>query len=128
MTGEAAAANDAAAASNAAAPIIVPDDDPAEEVAVAPAAPFGYTKAGKPRKRPAPEPYTICPVKGCKTSFKHRAKPRQAMWQHLLVFFKPTHMKEGDEMGRLHREAHAKAKAEVKAQELTGKLNGVVLK
>jgi hypothetical protein len=43
------------------------------------------------------------------------------MWQHLLVYFKPAHLREDDEMGRLHREAHAKAKAQVKAAELIGK-------
>lgn len=39
------------------------------------AAPYGLTKAGKPRKRPAPNREGICPVKGCGQNFQTRDDP-----------------------------------------------------
>lgn len=41
-------------------------------------APFGYTKAGKIRKRPVPSNEGVCPVKECKKSFRHRPDPKSA--------------------------------------------------
>ncbi|PWW79128.1 hypothetical protein C7212DRAFT_303807, partial [Tuber magnatum] len=53
---------------------------------------FGYTKAGRPRKRPLPNQREgICPVKECQRSFTHRLNPKQAVWQHLGYYLSPLH-------------------------------------
>ncbi|PUU77507.1 hypothetical protein B9Z19DRAFT_1115395 [Tuber borchii] len=55
-----------------------------------PHAPFGYTKGGKPHKRPlSNKKEGLCPVKDCQHSFRHCPNPKQVIWQHLGYYLSP---------------------------------------
>lgn len=86
-----------------------------------PPAPFGYTKAGKSRKR-AQFKEGICPIKNCKKSFRHRKNPKQAVWQHLLYFCRPEIASPNEPLAVAHRALHVERKTEISQHpSVTGK-------
>ncbi|CAZ83491.1 unnamed protein product [Tuber melanosporum] len=100
-------------------------------------APFGYTKGGRPRKRPLSDANRegLCPVKECQRSFRHRygftlisfldgnpniidsQNPQQALWQHLGYYLSPLHAY--FPTSQAHIEMHEKMKAESASRRLT---------
>ncbi|PUU80206.1 hypothetical protein B9Z19DRAFT_1080003 [Tuber borchii] len=87
-----------------------------------PIAPFGYTKAGKPRKRPVRNKKEgVCPVKECQRSFKHRPNPKDAIWQHLAYYRSPMCAEPSSSPFRqAHITMHQKMKAESQSKRLSG--------
>jgi hypothetical protein len=84
-------------------------------------APFGYTKAGKIRKRPVPNNEGICPVKECKKSFRHRPDPKSAVWQHLLYYFRDNIYQGNGEIAKAHRAAHQEEKIKLASKHFSSK-------
>ena len=114
---------------------------PSSQKSNLPHALFGYTKRGKPRKRPLVDKKEgLCPVKDCQHSFRHRylfisiysyifiltennhsPNPKQAIWQHLGYYLSPMCAEfPSSPFRQAHVQMHQQMKAELASKRPTG--------